>query len=121
MTSVVATAAPAHAGYGCPGDWDIKRDFLDDAGRLAASTQVHESASGWCVQVVSKGPYAGVSKYMRVRVCDSFREACKEEAGKFETYVGPVYYDYQCVWVRSTSYDGKGGQIMDHWDAFGCD
>lgn len=113
----------SHADFGCPGTGVIIKPYRDSAGRIAAETKYHDTAGGGgCFQVISKGIYYGVPKFMRVRVCDADRTNCTEDAGTFSKYAGPVYRDWGlCQAVRSTMYDGHGGIIMDHWTYSTCD
>lgn len=121
---VILPASPASADFGCPGDRDSWRQYRNSAGTVAAVLQVYDTADGICLNLVSKNQYFGVSKYMRIRVCNLVRENCQVDAGQFEKYAGPIYRSGEnCVSVRSTMNDPFNGDvIMDHWTFAGsCD
>lgn len=116
---VAVPTSPAHADYGCPGTRDSWRPYDNSAGTLAAVMQSYDTADGVCINLVSKNQYSGVSKYMRLRVCDSARANCVTDEGYFSSYAGPIYRSLDCVTVRSTMRAPNGTLIMDSWSIGG--
>ncbi|UUW90965.1 hypothetical protein [Pimelobacter simplex] len=116
---VVIPNAPAQADNGCPGTRDSWRQYRDSAGTIAAVLQSYDTADGVCINLVSKNQYAGVSKYMSLRVCDEARANCVTDSGNFASYAGPIYRSLPCVTVRSTMRAPNGTLIMDNWSIGG--
>lgn len=120
---VLLPAGAAQADNGCPGTRDAWRTWLDDAGRVAAATELYDTADGGCVSLVSKGIYSGKSKYMRLTVCTTAKTNCVTDSGTFQYYAGPIYRTgSECYWIHATMGDGNGHTIFDKTEYFGyCD
>ncbi|MEI5673428.1 MULTISPECIES: hypothetical protein [unclassified Nocardioides] len=121
-TLVAIPSAPAAATYGCPGNRDSWREYRDSAGVVAAALQTYKTADGVCVSLVAKNKYAGRSKFMSLKLCNTARQQCTAvDEGMFKEYAGPIYYSARCVYALSRMNDGQGGVIIDgHWNSAGA-
>lgn len=119
---VFLPTAPANADFGCPGDKDSWRDYMDLSGTtLAARLRQHDmDGNNVCINLVAQNEYFGRSKWMSIRVCNTVGENCKVNEGYFKEHAGPVTYPANCVKVRSKMNDGHGNTIMDHWMFMGA-
>ncbi|WP_418960596.1 hypothetical protein [Streptomyces tritici] len=113
--SVVALPAqPAAAANGCNGTAFASNSWYDSAGRLAAKTYYHDEGSYMCVNLVAQGIYYGQTKWMSIKLCDSYNSGCVTDAGYFQYYAGPVRRpEGVCLWAVSTMKNSSGTTIVD--------
>lgn len=95
LTGLVAVLLPqgaAQAAYGCSGAWVSRHPLNDIDGQYVASIERYEgTSSSDCYALVSRGQYAGISKYMSFTVCDGGTAAsCHSNSGNFGSYAGPI-------------------------------
>jgi hypothetical protein len=96
VTSALLVLVPqqaANAAYGCSGAWVSRGNFNDIDGMSVASIERYEGPAGNtdCYALVSRGQYAGVSKYMSFTVCqDGTAASCRSNSGNFTNYAGPL-------------------------------
>jgi hypothetical protein len=117
---VVIPAGAAHADFGCPGTRDVWRPYNNSNGVVAAETQLYKTASGVCVNLVSRNQYYNRDKNMLLTVCTVQHTGCVTNSGNFAQYAGPIDFPIggnnpKCVYVRSKMGDGYGNLIMDDW------
>ncbi|MEU6883111.1 hypothetical protein [Streptomyces sp. NPDC046712] len=111
---VTLPAQPAAAANGCNGDLVAWNSWYDSAGRLAAKTNYYDEGAYTCVNLVAQGIYYGQSKYMAIKLCDSYNSGCVSDAGTFLYYAGPVRRPSGvCLWAVSTMKNSAGTTIVN--------
>ncbi|MEU8527091.1 MULTISPECIES: hypothetical protein [Streptomyces] len=111
---VTLPAQPAAAANGCSGTVEAWNDWYDSAGRLAAKTYYYDEGANTCVNLVAQGIYYGQSKYMSIKLCDSYNSGCVSDSGTFLYYAGPVRRPADvCLWAVSTMKNSAGTTIVN--------